>query len=158
MPDMLVNLNRDHSCDALIASLKQEGITIKRAMSPDLYEIVAFVREQFNEKWAGETTKAILNTPASCFIAVKDKQVIGFACYDATARGFFGPTGVLESTRGKGVGKALYLKCLLDMREQGYGYCIVGDAGPVDFYKKTSGAMVIENSWPGVYGNLIGVE
>ena len=157
MPDMLVNLSHDHSCGDLIAALKEDGIFIKRAMAPDLYEIIAFVREQFNEKWAGEATKAILNTPASCFIAVKDKKVIGFACYDATARGFFGPTGVLESTRGKGVGKVLYLKCLCDMWEQGYGYCIVGDAGPVDFYKKTSGAIVIENSWPGVYGNLVGV-
>ncbi len=55
-------------------------------------------------------------------------------------KGFFGPTGVDESARGKGIGHALLLKTLLDMRDQGYGYAIIGGAGPVDFYQRSVGA------------------
>ena len=66
------------------------------------------------------------NHPISCFVAVQNQQIIGFACYDATALGFFGPTGVIEESRGKGVGKALLLACMLDMKLKGYGYAIIG--------------------------------
>lgn len=158
MPDMLVKLYEEHDCSALVNLLKEKKIYIKRAMAPDLYKILEFVRTQFNDGWAGETAKAILNTPSSCYIAVKDKEIVGFACYDATARGFFGPTGVSEQMRGAGVGKALYLSCLCAMKEQGYGYAIVGSAGPTEFYAKTSGAVEIPDCWPGVYRDLCWVE
>ena len=46
-----------------------------------------------------------------------------------TAKAFFGPTGVDETYRGKGIGKALLLVCLHDMYAQGYAYGIIGDAG-----------------------------
>ena len=42
----------------------------------------------------------------------REKELIGFACYEATARNFFGPMAVLESERKKGVGRALLLKAL----------------------------------------------
>ena len=29
-----------------------------------------------------------------CFIATENGKLIGFACYDATAKGFFGPIGI----------------------------------------------------------------
>jgi hypothetical protein len=41
------------------------------------------------------------------------------------------------------------------MRDEGYGYAIIGSAGPVDFYNKMSGATVIEGSVPGIYKDLI---
>ena len=39
-------------------------------------------------------------------------------------RGFFGPTGVMESETGKDMGKALLLGCLWGMREMGYVYTV----------------------------------
>ena len=77
---------------------------------------------------------------------------MGFACYDATAKNF-GPTGVTSDYRGKGIGRALLLKCLLSMREQDYGYAIIGEL-PGEFYK-TANAVPIDNSFPGIYGRLI---
>ena len=41
------------------------------------------------------------------------------------------------------------------LRDEGYGYAIIGSAGPVDFYNKCVGATVIEGSVPGIYANLI---
>ena len=43
------------------------------------------------------------------FIATEEGKIIGFACYDASAKGFFDPIGVLPETRKKNVGTALLL-------------------------------------------------
>ena len=48
-------------------------------------------------------------------------------------------------------GIALLLATLHGMKDAGYGYGVIGGAGPVDFYKKCCGAIVIEDSTPGVY-------
>ncbi|MBP5231616.1 MAG: GNAT family N-acetyltransferase, partial [Clostridia bacterium] len=62
---------------------------------------------------------------------------------------------VEESLRGRGIGGALLLRCLEAMRDEGYGYAIIGGAGPVDYYRKVCGAEIIEDSVPGIYKDLI---
>jgi hypothetical protein len=50
---------------------------------------------------------------------VQQRTFIGFACYNATAKGYFVPTGVLREAQGNGVGKALLLTSLLALWNQG---------------------------------------
>lgn len=57
--------------------------------------------------------------------------------------------------RGRGVGKALLLECLFALREMGYVYGIIGRAGPIEFYQKFVGAVVIPDSDPGIYSDLL---
>jgi hypothetical protein len=57
--------------------------------------------------------------------------------------------------RGKGVGKALLLSGLWGLRELGYVYGIIGRAGPVEFYQQAVGAIVIPDSDPGIYTDLL---
>lgn len=155
MPDMLVKLyNLPDSYDPRI-DLKDENIKIKRAMAPDIGKIIDFVKTSFSDSWANECSKALYNNPPSCYIAVRDKNVIGFACYDATALNFFGPVGVLESERGHNIGKVLTLCCLHAMKNAGYGYAIIGWVGPAAFYEKICGASIIVDSEPGIYKNMI---
>jgi predicted N-acetyltransferase YhbS len=87
---------------------------------------------------------------------VKEGRVVGFACHDATCRNFFGPTGVAPEARKGGVGTGLLFACLEAMREQGFGYAIIGGVGPADYYAKTVGAVPIAGSEPGVYRGLLG--
>ena len=82
-------------------------------------------------------------------MCIRDR--VGFAAYECTRRGYFGPTGVLPTEQGKGIGKALLLASLAALREMGYVYAIIGNAGPVRFYQKTVGAIVIPGSDPGIY-------
>jgi predicted N-acetyltransferase YhbS len=96
------------------------------------------------------------HSPFSCYIAQQDQKIIGFACYDAAALGYFGPTGVTENSRGKGIGKALLLACLLEMKLKGYGYAIIGWAGPQEFYEKAVGAVAIPDSTPGIWKDWLG--
>ena len=166
MPDMLIklydmpNVTRTSQND-FESKLEKEGIKIKRAMVLEKSVVAEFAKVQFNFLWENEVERAILNRPSSCYIAVKDKKIIGFACYDATGLGFFGPMGVAPEEEGKGIGTALLYKCLESMKEKGYGYAIIGyvtDAVP--FYEKAVGAQVIEGTElsKSIYSNLISVE
>ncbi|MFU0800406.1 MAG: GNAT family N-acetyltransferase [Xylanivirga thermophila] len=156
MSDMLVKLYDLPDNSENIKKLEEQGIYIKRALAPDKFKVVEYVRETFGDGWASECDVAFSNSPISCFIAVQDKKVIGFACYDATCKDFFGPTGIDENVRGKGIGKALLLACLHAMYEQGYAYAIIGGTGgAIPFYQKVAGATVIEDSVPGIYGRMI---
>lgn len=109
MPDMLVKLYDFKFENTIYEKLMKEGIEIRRAMAPDKRCIAGWISQNFGDNWASECEVSFSNNPISCFIAVKDKEIIGFACYEATAKDFFGPTGVTEAARGKGVGTALLL-------------------------------------------------
>jgi predicted N-acetyltransferase YhbS len=153
--DMLVKLyDLPKSC-AVFERLGEQGIHIRRALAAEKHKIAAWVRENFTEGWASETEIAFGRQPISCFIAVREGRVVGFACHDATFRNFFGPTGVKLEVRKKGIGSGLLFACLEDMRQQGYGYAIVGGVGPTAFYSKAVGAVLIEGSEPGVYRGLL---
>ena len=155
MSDLLVKLYGLPDPREVLAGLSRNGIEIKRAIAPEKHHILAWAAEKFSKGWASECDAAFSKVPCSCFVAVKDSRICGFACYDATGRGFFGPIGVDENLRNTGLGKGLLIRTLEAMREAGYGYAIVGWAGPVDFFKKTVGATVIEGSEPGVYKNML---
>lgn len=134
---------------------KNIDVEIKRALSPNSDKIIDFVGKNFNLSWASEIKGALYKTHPTCYIAVIDKQIVGFACYDATAKGFFGPTGVLEEHRQKGIGTALLMHCLEAMLYDGYSYAIIGAVrGALDFYKRKCNAIPIENS-KNVYKRLI---
>ena len=160
MPDLLVKLYEIGDNSAVYNELLEKGIKIIRPMTPNKHKVHEFVVKHFHEGWANEVDTAFTRFPVSCFIAVdvQTKEILGFAGYDCTYKAYFGPTGVDESRRKLGIGKALLLRCLEAMRDEGYAYAIIGSAGPVDFYKKVCGAIVIEGSSPGIYADIIQEE
>ena len=155
MIDMLVRLYDLPSSTALDESAIAQGVTLRRARAFEKHTVSAFVRAHFSEKWVSEVEVAMTRQPISCFIATKEKQILGFACYETTQRGFFGPTCVVETARGMGLGKALLLKSLEGLRDIGYAYAIIGGVGPKEFYAKTCGAIEIPGSDPGTYIDLL---
>jgi GNAT superfamily N-acetyltransferase len=151
MPDMLVKLYELPDIEPTLAPLREKGITIRHAMPYELTPVLGFVHEHFGQGWADECAASFAHQPVSCILATQGGAVLGFACYDATCRDYFGPTGVMETYRKQGIGKALLLASLAALREMGYAYAIIGGAGPVDFYANAVGATVIEGSIPGIY-------
>lgn len=159
MPDLLVPLYRLPDGRPLVERLRAEhGIVVRRAYPFELARVRRFITKHFHEAWADEAEAAFARQPLTCWIAIRDKRVVGFSCVDSTLRGFFGPTGVDESLRGLGVGAALLLVALQGLKEMGYGYGIIGGAGPVAFYEKIAGATVIPDSTPGVYVDMLGAD
>jgi ribosomal protein S18 acetylase RimI-like enzyme len=158
---MLVKLYTLPDIAPALEACRAAGVTIRRGIAPEKHYVMEWVREKFGNGWASETDVAYGSRPPTCFVATVETgdpyrpQLVGFACYDATMKAFFGPTGVDEAFRGRGIGRALLLACLHGLRADGYGYGIIGGAGPVDFYRKSVGAVEIPDSWPGVYTGLL---
>jgi GNAT superfamily N-acetyltransferase len=154
--DMLVKLYDLPDSGPLKEQLAQAGVSLRRALAPEKHKVIAWIRDNFSDYWASEADVAFSREPVSCFIAVKGGKIAGFACHDVTCRNFFGPTGVDPKARKGGVGTALLLACLEDMKHAGFGYAIIGGVGPADYYAKAVGAVPIEGSDVGIYRGLLG--
>jgi GNAT superfamily N-acetyltransferase len=135
--------------------LTKEKIVFRRAIAPEKHLVCNWVLENFSEYWNSEVEVSFTRQPISCWLAHRGNEILGFACYESTARNFFGPTGTLESERGKGIGKILLVKSLESLRELGYAYAIIGGVGPAEFYQKTVDARIIEGSEISIYEHLI---
>jgi GNAT superfamily N-acetyltransferase len=155
MPDLLVPLYRLPPREAGAASVKAQGVVLRRANTFELTPVGDFIRAHFTSDWADEVAATFARQPVSCVIAVEDETLLGFAAFESTRKAFFGPTGVDPAHRGRGIGRALLIESLWGLHDLGYAYGIIGAAGPVDFYAKAVGAVVIEGSWPGVYADLL---
>ena len=151
MPDLLVNLLKVPSLD----QLKDEGVNIRRAQPFEITPVREFIEKNFSVAWADEVSVGFANRPVTVVIATRHGRVIGFAGYECTRKAFFGPTGVVESERGSGIGTALLIASLWGLRELGYVYGIIGGAGPVEFYERAVGAIVIPDSQPGIYTDML---
>lgn len=161
MADMLVKLYEIEENRELYRELSRKGIHIKRALGLDASFVYDFIEKgKFSKRWVDECRAAFSAQPSTCYIAVKNGEVIGFCCYDATYKDFLGPLGVAEKERKQGIGQALLRKCMISMKEAGYGYAIIGWAAEKakPMYKKCFGALEIPDSFPGIYENMIGIE
>lgn len=154
MPDMLVNLFDLPEWQQQEKKLKEKGIKIRRAVPPEKTEVLNWIEINFERAWRSEADVAFSGSPPKIFIAYQENKILGFACYDTTARGFFGPTGVSKNARSQGIGKLLLLKSLAALKEQGYVYAFIGDVGPVEYYKKVCSAVIIEGSEKSIYNDL----
>lgn len=166
MVDMLVKLYNLPVLDPILEPLKKQHIEIRRAIPAEKRTVVEWVHQNFSVVWEREAEAAMENRPVTCFIAVEKPVVtappedpyiqppellVGFACTDVAALGMFGPTGVREDYRGRGIGKALLVASLQGMLNQGYAYAQIGWIGPGEFYTKVVGAKIIEDSAPGPF-------
>src|SRR6185503_19776163 len=151
MPDMLVNL----LALPTLQTLSDDGVTIRRAQPFEMTPVRQFIEKNFSVAWADEILVGFTNKPVTIFVATRDARVIGFAASECTRKAFFGPTGVVENERARGIGKALLIASLHGLRELGYVYGIIGGAGPADFYREAVGAFEIPESAPGIYTDLL---
>jgi len=151
MSDMLVRL---YSLPERIECVN-ETYVVRRAAACDKSAVLHWISQTFSGQWASEADIAFSRQPISCFIALHQGELQGFACYETTCRGYFGPAGVAEAHRGLGLGTALLLACLRSMREMGYAYAIIGGVGPKEFYSKVVGAIEIADSTPAIYTSPI---
>jgi GNAT superfamily N-acetyltransferase len=167
MVDLLVRLYDVPAAPERAVSA-EDAFRIRRALPLEKHFIVDWLRSQADlpAQWASECDVAMSRQPPSCFVAVQSpaasgrgydtpERLLGFACYDATAKGYFGPEGVRGDCRRRGIGAALLLACLRAMREEGYGYAIIGWASEIEFYRRVAGATVIESSEPGIYAGRL---
>ncbi len=155
-PDMLVKLYRLPLLEEAIEPLGEKEIVVRRAFPVEKRAVSKWVGEHFTDNWACEAENSFAANPPNIHIAVRGETILGFACYETTFRNYFGPTGVDESERRTGIGRALLLSGLYVLRDMGYRYAIIGYAGVPDYYEKAIGAVAIDNDpRSGSYGGMI---
>lgn len=142
MKDLLVGLYRQNYQDKQPSS----DVKVVRVLAPNADAVLRFVEEKFTKGWASEIKAALYKTTPTIYAAFYENKVVGFAAYDATAKGYFGPIGVDETLRGKNIGKSLLMHALESMYNDGYSYAIIGGVSEkvTPFYQKTCGAIVID--------------
>lgn len=140
MPDLLVPLFD------LPQPEEPDNFRIGKPPSHQSHIVMAFIADSFSVGWKAEASVAFGSVPPTMVTAVETSsgRIAGFCCWDCTAKGFLGPIGVHDDFRGSSVGKALVISTLHSLREAGYGYAIIGDAGPAEFFQKICDARTIE--------------
>jgi len=162
--DLLVRLYDLAPVAPRLEALAPAGVTVRRALASEKHAVVAWARQHGSAGWASECDVAFARAPLGCFIAVEGapgavttgyptspETLVGFACVEATARGFYGPQAVRADRRGRGIGAALLLTALHALAAEGHAYAIVGWAAELEFYRRVAGAVPIAGSEPGLY-------
>lgn len=124
--------------EALASAVRERGYEVRRARAGETALLDA-VAHDFGGAWPFEIAAA-LRDPVGVHVAVKDGAYCAFAAHDGNNRGlgWFGPTGTWPAHRGKGIGEALLLACLVDVADH-HDRCEVAWIGPRPFYEKAAG-------------------
>ena len=115
---MLVRLYDLPASAPEVERLRERGVTCRRAEAYERSAVLAFAKAHF-PGWGDEVLAGFTCVPPTVYIATLGGTVLGFACYNATRPDYFGPTGVLEAERGRGIGRALLLQCLEALAAEG---------------------------------------
>jgi GNAT superfamily N-acetyltransferase len=113
-----------------------------RALHTDRDRVLEFIEREFGRIWRFEVARAFACDVPPLFITEESGAITGFAAHDINNRGlgFFGPTGVARSMRGRGLGRQLLLASLADLRAMGYARVIIPWTDALEFYAKSCGA------------------
>jgi GNAT superfamily N-acetyltransferase len=131
--------NLDVGLDGITAA---EANGVRRPSHEESDGVLEFVEREFGQIWRFEASKAFESEVPQAVISEERGAITGFAVHDVNNRGlgFFGPTGVAKSLRGRGFGCALLLASLADMRRLGFSRAVIPWTDALEFYRKCSGA------------------
>ncbi|GAA1896689.1 GNAT family N-acetyltransferase [Asanoa iriomotensis] len=119
------------------ARLADAGVAVRRAVPADVPGLVEFAVSQFGPGWGAEIAGS-----AGIHFAVRDGDVLGFACWGSSRPSYFGPMGTAPAARGLGVGGVLLRRCLREQQAAGLSSAQIGWVGPVPFYSANAGARI----------------
>ena len=123
----------------LADAARARGYEIRRARA-DEHALLDAVAGEFGGAWPFELSRALAFDPPGVHVALAAGEYCAFAAHDGNNRGlgWFGPTGTWPAHRGKGLGEALLLACLVDVAGA-HSRCEVAWIGPRPFYEKAAG-------------------
>ena len=100
-----------------VKDLAAEGIELRMFEAKYAYSLLRFLREEFAGDWASVIVdKMKKGTDDEIIVAVKDEEVLGYVQWNGA---HFGPFGVSERLRGKGIGSILFWQVVEQMKKAG---------------------------------------
>jgi mycothiol synthase len=126
----------------LSAAAAAAGYTVRRASAADRAALLAMIEGYFSRPWAFEIGRALDDEPAGVHLALDPAGApVAFAGHDGNNRGlgWFGPAGTLPEHRGKRLGEALLVACLVDVAAAGLTTATIAWIGPRAFYQRAVG-------------------
>jgi GNAT superfamily N-acetyltransferase len=112
------------------------GYPLHRVRDRERPGLCDWIAREFSRGWAFEVARG------DTYVAIDEAgDPAGFANHDGNNRGlgWFGPAGTLSRYRGRGLGAALLMACLVDILETGPPVCTVAWIGPRGFYERVAG-------------------
>ncbi len=125
-----------------VEQLKEEGINFKTYSFLYMDRLLAFVDKEFEAGWVRNILQAIRNGEAEDTILIatdKEDQVIGYCMRKIDGNDArFGPIGVKESIRSKGIGGILFDLQMREMQKRGiyYAYFLWTHGDAIRFYAR----------------------
>ena len=80
MIDMIVNLYNLENPQPIYDRVESQDIILRRVRAYERHIIAEWVSTHFSPKWVSEVKVAFSRQPVSCFIATRNKKILGFAC------------------------------------------------------------------------------
>jgi GNAT superfamily N-acetyltransferase len=127
----------------LAARAAEQGYTIVRGSAEQVNResLLEWIGRAFAPVWANEARRALDGPRVALHVALHKNSPVAFAAADGNNQGlgWFGPAGTDPAHRGRGLGEALLIACLVDVRgldEAG----VIAWIGPKEFYRKACGA------------------
>ncbi|GAA4291559.1 hypothetical protein GCM10023142_26240 [Anaerocolumna aminovalerica] len=126
----------------MIEQLKEEGISFNTYSQLYMEKLLAFVEREFDAGWVRNILQAIRNGEAEDTILIatdKEDQVIGYCMRKIDGNDArFGPIGVKESVRSKGIGGILFDLQMREMQKRGiyYAYFLWTHGAAMRFYER----------------------
>ncbi|MBO6576532.1 MAG: GNAT family N-acetyltransferase [Rhodothermales bacterium] len=119
------------------------GFRLARAQPSDRAAVLELI-ERIWPAWRGEVEAALRRSLPGLFLAWTGDAVAAFSAHDANNRGtgWFGPMGTDPDHRGRGLGRELLVRSLLDLRRGGQEQAVIPWVGPIEFYADAVGARV----------------
>lgn len=126
---------------------KENGIEIKYLETRYIHPFLCFLKEEFSADWYGHGLEMLQRgcDKDQIVIATRGNEVVGYCQYwnneeyDWHRPGtHFGPFGVKETLRGKGLGSVLLARCLQDMRSRGvhHAFLLGAEEAPQRLYSR----------------------
>jgi len=138
----LLDFNLNDEYFLVKESLSQEGVKVQYFQPEYTHKLLSFLETEFPGDWATVIRERIRKhcDPKDIVIALRGDEVVGYCQVDGE---HFGPFGVHNSLRGKGVGTVLILHAMQYAKEKGIRHLWLAWTGAVDFYSRKAGFKVI---------------
>ena len=122
--------------------LSRAGVVVRELSHRDEASLRAWLERTWGPNWTFEGLLALRRRVPTGVVAERGGRIVGFAVFDSTRPGWFGPMGVEPGLQGGGLGIELCVRAFEAMARKGYARAEIAWAGPRCFYARKLGAVI----------------